>query len=92
MDRQDIQLEALAATDGKQRCSVVLGTGVGKTLVGLNYINRKTTPLMRVLVVAPKKAIFQSWKDDAEKFDMHDLLSRIVFTTYISLNKHNPHD
>jgi len=27
MTREDIQLEALAATDGKQRCSVVLGTG-----------------------------------------------------------------
>jgi superfamily II DNA or RNA helicase len=92
MDRQDIQLEALSATDGKQRCSVVLGTGVGKTLVGLNYINRNTTPLMKVLVVAPKKAIFQSWKDDAEKFSMHHLLGRIVFTTYLSLNKHNPGD
>lgn len=92
MDRQDIQLEALAATDSKQRCSVVLGTGVGKTLVGLNYINRNTTPLMKVLVVAPKKAIFQSWKDDAEKFDMHHLLGRMVFTTYLSLNKHNPQD
>jgi superfamily II DNA or RNA helicase len=92
MDRQDIQLEALSATDGKQRCSVVLGTGVGKTLVGLNYINRHTTPLMKVLVVAPKKSIFQSWKDDAEKFEMHHLLGRIVFTTYLSLNKHSPND
>ena len=68
MDRQDIQFEALAATDGKQKCSVVLGTGVGKTLVGLNYINRNSTPLMKILVVAPKKSIFQSWKDDAVKF------------------------
>jgi superfamily II DNA or RNA helicase len=92
MDRQDIQLEALAATDNKQRCSVVLGTGVGKTLVGLNYINRNTTPLMKLLVVAPKRSIFQSWKDDAEKFNMQHLLGRIVFTTYLSLNKHNPHD
>jgi superfamily II DNA or RNA helicase len=92
MDRQDIQFEALSATDGKQKCSVVLGTGVGKTLVGLNYINRNSTPLMKVLVVAPKKAIFQSWKDDAEKFDMHHLLGRIVFTTYLSLNKYKPGD
>ena len=92
MDRQDIQFEALAATDSKQRCSVVLGTGVGKTLVGLNYIERNSTPLMRILVVAPKKAIFQSWKDDAVKFGMHHLLGRIVFTTYLSLNKKDPKD
>ena len=91
-DRQDIQMEALAATDGKQRASVVLGTGVGKTLVGLTHMDRNTTPLMKCLVVAPKKAIFQSWKDDAVKFDKHHLLGRIVFTTYLSLNKHNPND
>jgi superfamily II DNA or RNA helicase len=91
-DRQDIQIEALAATDGKQRASVVLGTGVGKTLVGLTHMDRNTTPLMKCLVVAPKKAIFQSWKDDAVKFDKHHLLGRVVFTTYLSLNKHDPND
>jgi superfamily II DNA or RNA helicase len=35
---------------------------------------------------------FQSWKDDAVKFDKHHLLGRIVFTTYLSLNKHDPND
>ena len=92
MTKDDIQLEALAATDGKQRCTVVLGTGVGKTLVGLNHMDRNTTPLMKCLVVAPKRSIFTSWKDDAEKFDKHYLLGRMVFTTYLSLNKHNPAD
>ena len=92
MTKDDIQLEALAATDGKQRCTVVLGTGVGKTLVGLNHMDRNTTPLMKCLVVAPKKSIFTSWKDDAEKFNKHYLLGRMVFTTYLSLNKHNPAD
>ena len=92
MTKDEVQLEALAATDGKRKCSVVLGTGVGKTLVGLNHIERNTTPLMKVLIVAPKKAIFQSWKDDAEKFGKEYLLGRMVFTTYLSLNKHNPND
>jgi superfamily II DNA or RNA helicase len=92
MTKDDIQLEALAATDGRQRCSVVLGTGVGKTLVGLNHMDRNTTPLMKCLVVAPKRSIFTSWKDDAEKFDKQYLIGRMVFTTYLSLNKHNPAD
>ena len=39
MTKDEVQLEALAATDGKRRCSVVLGTGVGKTLVGLNPVS-----------------------------------------------------
>ena len=92
MNREEIQAEALKATEGKQRCSIVLGTGVGKTLVGLKHMQLYTTPLMRTLVVAPKKSIFQSWKDDAAKFDMLEQLSRITFTTYLSLNKHNPAD
>lgn len=92
MTKDEIQLKAIEATDGQRRCSVVLGTGVGKTLVGLTHLEKNTTALMRCLVVAPKKAIFQSWKDDAEKFGKQDLLGRMVFTTYLSLNKHNPND
>ena len=92
MNREEIQAEALKATEGKQKCSVVLGTGVGKTLVGLKHMELNTTSLMRTLVVAPKKSIFQSWKDDAETFNMQEQLSRITFTTYLSLNKHNPAD
>lgn len=90
MNREEIQAEALKATEGKQKCSVVLGTGVGKTLVGLKHMECNTTPLMKMLVVAPKKSIFQSWKDDAETFNMQEQLSRVTFTTYLSLNKHNP--
>jgi len=92
MTKDEIQLKAIEATEGHKRCSVVLGTGVGKTLVGLTHLEKNSTALMRCLVVAPKKAIYQSWKDDAEKFDKHHLLGRITFTTYLSLNKHNPND
>ena len=92
MTKDQVQEEAIKATEGRQKCSVVLGTGVGKTLVGLTHMENNTTPLMKVLVVAPKKAIFQSWKDDAVKFGKEELLGRMVFTTYLSLNKHKPTD
>jgi superfamily II DNA or RNA helicase len=92
MTKDTVQLEALEATNGKQKCSVVLGTGVGKTLVGLNHIEKNTTSLMKVLIVAPKRSIFQSWRDDAIKFNKVELLNRMVFTTYLSLNKNNPND
>jgi superfamily II DNA or RNA helicase len=42
-----------------------------------------------VLVVAPKLSIFDSWKDDAVKFNID--ISKVEFTTYLSLNKLNPH-
>lgn len=92
MNRQEIQRDALLAVEGKRACSLVLATGVGKTLVGLTHMQKNSTPLMKCLVVAPKKAIFQSWKDDAVKFGMEELLGRMVFTTYLSLNKHKPTD
>jgi superfamily II DNA or RNA helicase len=92
MTRDEIQQQALDITKNKNRCSVVLGTGVGKTLVGLNHIEQNTTPLMKILVAAPKKSIFQSWKDDAVKFNKEDLLNRVEFTTYLSLSKKDPLD
>lgn len=91
-DRQDVQTEALAELEKHHRCTAVLGTGVGKTLVGLTHMDRNTSPMDKVLVVAPKKAIFKSWQDDAVKFDKEYLLGRIVFTTYLSINKHDPKD
>lgn len=90
MERQEIQEEALKATEGRRKCSVVLGTGVGKTLVGLLHMERNTTAMQNVLVVAPKKSIFQSWSDDAVKFGKQDLLKRITFSTYIGLSKRDP--
>ena len=91
-NRQDVQTEALAELEKHHRCTAVLGTGVGKTLVGLTHMDRNTSPMDKVLVVAPKKAIFKSWQDDAVKFDKEYLLGRIVFTTYLSINKHDPKD
>lgn len=92
MTKDEIQAKALEHTKNKIRCGVVLGTGVGKTLVGLTHMKENSTELMRVLIVAPKKSIFTSWIDDAKKFGMGSLLQRMTFTTYLSLSKHNPND
>lgn len=92
MKKDDIQREALEITDGKQKCGIVLATGMGKTRLGLDHMDRNTTPLMKCLVVASKKSIFKSWKDEAVKANKEFLLGRIVFTTYLSLKKHNPAD
>ena len=92
MTKDEVQIEALNATKDKQRCGIVLGTGVGKTLVGLNHIEQNTTSLMKCLIVAPKKSIFQSWKDDAVKFGKEHLLDRMTFTTYLSIKKHDPNE
>lgn len=92
MNREEIQTEAINATEGKQRCTIVLGTGVGKTLVGLKHMEKHYSPLRSILVVAPKLSIISSWRYEAEKFSMSRLLENVTFTTYLSLNKHNPEE
>lgn len=89
--REIIQQEALKAAAGKFRCGLGISMGVGKTFIGLQHMESELHKAMgeplRFLVVAPKKAIFQSWKDDAEKFGMTHLLDHIDFVTYLSLPK-----
>lgn len=89
--RDEIQQEALNIAVQHNRCGLGISMGVGKTLIGLRYIDHfqqaSTNPL-RVLVVAPKLSIFDSWRSDAEKFGLS--LDHIEFTTYLSLNKFHP--
>ena len=92
MERQEIQDEALKATEGKKRCTIVLGTGVGKTLVGLRHMERHYNPMQSILIVAPKLSIISSWRYEAEKFGLSNVLEGATFSTYLSLNKHNPND
>lgn len=90
--RDQIQQEALDVAIKQKRCGLGISMGVGKTLIGLKYIEyfQKTNmDKLKVLVVAPKLSIFDSWRSDAEKFGIS--LDNIDFTTYLSLNKHNPH-
>ena len=92
MERQEIQDEALKAAEGKKRCTIVLGTGVGKTLVGLKHMERNYNPMQSILIVAPKLSIISSWRYEAEKFGLSKVLEGATFSTYLSLNKHNPND
>lgn len=85
--KDDIQELALKAIGNRERCSVGVSMGVGKTLIGLKHMASHYTDYSKFLVVAPKRSIFQSWIDDAKKFNMEYLLKSITFTTYISLIK-----
>jgi len=85
--RNIVQDEALEAMSKVERGTIAVSMRVGKTLVGLRHMDNHYSDTLRVLVVAPKLSIFQSWKDDAEKFDLVHLLDHITFTTYLSLTK-----
>ena len=91
--REEIQQEALDVALKHKRCGLGISMGVGKTLIGLNYIAHlqgKNMGKLRVLIVAPKLSIFESWTNDADKFKID--IENVVFTTYLSLNKHHNYD
>lgn len=89
MTREEIQQQALKEISKHHRCGIAVSMGVGKTYIGLQYIDEHLIN-GEVLVVAPKRDIFQSWIDDAQKFNLGHLLDKITFSTYISLNKQDP--
>jgi superfamily II DNA or RNA helicase len=91
--REQIQTDALTIAQQHKRCGLGISMGVGKTLIGLKYIaglQGNNMGKLRVLVVAPKLSIFDSWKNDAMKFKID--IENVEFTTYLSLNKYNPQE
>lgn len=87
MEKSEVQDLALEAILPHYRSSACISMGVGKTKLGLMFMAKNYTDYCKFLVVAPKKSIFQSWKDDAIKFGYEYLLPHIRFTTYLSLAK-----
>lgn len=85
--KDKVQNEALEVVLPLQRCGVAIGMGVGKTLIGLKHMSKNYNEFAKFLVAAPRKAIIQSWKDQAKEHKMEYLLPHIKFTTYLSLNK-----
>lgn len=85
--KDTIQDQALTALSKVRGGTAAMSVGTGKTLVGLKHMDLHYTDESFFLVVAPKKSIFQSWIDDAKKFNLEYLLDRITFSTYLSLGK-----
>jgi len=97
--KDTIQEEALVKLSKYERAGLGISMGVGKTLIGLKHFERiwhhyKDTLQLdkdrigaKALVVAPKKSIFKSWKDEAVKFKLDYLLEDVTFSTYRSLVK-----
>lgn len=85
--RDIIQNEALREALKHKRCGISLSMGVGKTLIGLMYMEQHYTDLLRVLVVGPKVSVLETWKQEALKHEKEYLRGCMDFSTYLSLNK-----
>lgn len=81
--RENIQDEAIKVALSNKYGSLSLPMRAGKTRIGLEIANQ----FNKVLVSYPNKSIYNSWKDDSEKFGID--ISNIPFTTHKSLSKHD---
>jgi len=89
-NRDIIQRKALDISLEYKRCGLGISMGVGKTRVAIQHLLKNYHTNIKVLVVAPKKLIYQSWLDELTKLNCNELYRNITFSTYLSLNKHNP--
>jgi superfamily II DNA or RNA helicase len=87
--REEVQEQALTESLQHYRCGLALSMRTGKTKIGLDRLNMeyRSNRKLKALVVAPKLAVFQGWKEDAVKFGYPHLLDHITFSTYLSLDK-----
>lgn len=91
--RDEIQKDALTVALNHKNCGLAISMGVGKTLIGLKYIEKHSLgekDKLRVLIVAPKLSIFETWNDEAKKHNID--ITGVDFTTYLSINKKDPNN
>jgi len=85
--KDQINKEALDAIGTLRRAGVGVSVGVGKTLIGLRHMNNNYSDIARFLVVAPKLAIHEEWKQQAVAHKLAHLVDHIEYSTYLSLDK-----
>lgn len=82
-----IQQKCLEAIGSRKRAGVVLGTGAGKTLLGLKHMASKYHDVALFLIVAPKISIHEEWISQAKDHGLEYLIPHMKFSTYLSLHK-----
>lgn len=88
MNQKDIiQAECLEAIGSEKYAGAVLGTGSGKTTLGLKHMVKKYYDSVEFLVVVPRLAIAEEWISQAKERGFEFLLENITFVTYLSLYK-----
>ena len=92
ISRDKVQQDALDIAINNERSTLGISMGVGKTRIAINHFIKLYDAFTRVLVVVPKWSVKDSWTNELKLIEQLELLNHIEFTTYLSLNKHNPNN
>jgi len=87
MTKDQLQSECLKAIKNRKYSGAVLGTGAGKTLLGLKHMASLYNETATFLVVVPKLPVIEEWRKQAIEHDLVYLIESMEFTTYLSLYK-----
>ena len=94
MTREQITNDCLAAIDSSKCLLALLSTGIGKTRITIDCINKicdkvfsKENDRTDVLIVVDKKVHIQNWKDEFKKWG-GVRTDNVVFCCYASLHKY----
>ena len=70
-DLDDYQVRAIKESMEKRIGAIFMGTGLGKTIVALTVIDQlqKRKKIKSALVVSTKKIIFNTWRQEAQKWE-----------------------
>ena len=90
--REVVQADALSIAVQHKRCGLGISMGVGKTRIAIQHFQRNYDPFIKALVVIPKLSIKDSWIAELKKMNLSNLEVHLTFTTYLSINKHDPAD
>lgn len=85
MTREEILNEVLKINT-KYLC-LELATSVGKSRMAIEWLCK--LKVSKVLVVVPRLVLIQNFKDEVTKWGKQKELSNLIFSTYISLPKHD---
>lgn len=85
--QEELQAEALSVIGDQYNVAVEIGTGGGKTLLGLKHMAKQYHDSASFLVAATTNTIFVEWEKNAKQFGYEYLLEHITFVNYRSLTK-----
>lgn len=84
MNRDSVRKDILSIPN--RAVLLILPTGFGKSLIGMDLCLRDNPH--SILIVVPRVVLIQNWKDEFVKWGNEKYLDRVVFSTYVGLNKH----
>ena len=85
--QNELQEKTLTIIGKRYNVGVAIGTGGGKTLLGLKHMANLFHDSIAYLVLIPKTSVKEEWVNNAKEHGYEHLLPHITFANYRSINK-----